>query len=71
VIVGEYIDASGVNRGFVRAPDGAITKFDVWDAGKEAGQGTIPLTNNPADAITGVYIDKDNVIHGFLRLPAP
>jgi hypothetical protein len=69
VIEGNYIDANGVNRGFVRAPDGRFTKFDVPGAGSGAGQGTIPLTINPAGAITGAYIDKGNVIHGFLWLP--
>jgi len=63
------VDANGVNHGFVRAPDGTITKFDVPGAGTSAGQGTIPFCNNPVDAITGNYIDANGVFHGFLRTP--
>jgi len=68
VIEGNYVDADNVSHGFVRAPDGAITKFDVSGAGTGAGQGTIPLTNNPAGTITGTYIDNNNVLHGFVWL---
>jgi hypothetical protein len=59
----------GVNHGYVRAADGDITTFDVPVAGTGAGQGTIPFSNNPADAITGYYIDASGVSHGFLRTP--
>ncbi len=69
VIAGNYVDASGVNHGFVRALDGTITKFDVPGAGNGPGQGTIPLTLNPAGMITGYYIDANGVAHGFLRIP--
>jgi hypothetical protein len=48
-----YLDASNVNHGFVRDPDGAITTFDVPGAGTGPGQGTIPQTINPAGAIVG------------------
>jgi len=67
--MGNYVDENGANHGFLRAPDGTITKFDVLGAGTSSGQGTIPLTNNHAGAITGTYIDNDNVIRGFLRIP--
>jgi hypothetical protein len=30
---------------------------------------SVPLPNNPADAITGFYIDANGVYHGFLRTP--
>jgi hypothetical protein len=36
-----------------------------------AGQGTGLVDINPAGAITRAHIDKDNVIHGFLRLAMP
>ena len=68
-VTGEYVDASDVNHGFVRASNGAITTFDVPGAGTGPGQGTIPLSNNPVDAITGYYIDASDVTHGFLRTP--
>jgi hypothetical protein len=70
-ITGEYVDANGVNHGFVRARGGAITSFDVPGAGTGVGQGTIPLQNNRAGAITGSYIDANGVIHGFLRTGRP
>jgi hypothetical protein len=63
------VDASDVNHGFVRASDGTITTFNVPGAGTGPGQGTIPLSNNPADRITGYYIDASDVSHGFLRIP--
>jgi hypothetical protein len=66
-ITGGYVDANNVNHGFVRAPDGTITTFDVPDAGTGAGQGTSPLGINAEGAITGYYIDASNVGHGFLR----
>jgi hypothetical protein len=53
----------------VRASDGAITTFDVPGAGTGPFQGTIPLCNNPVGAITGYYIDANDVTHGFLRTP--
>jgi len=69
VVTGEYVDASDVNHGFVRTKHGALTAFDAPGAGTGPGQGTIPLSNNPADAITGYYIDANDVSHGFLRTP--
>jgi len=69
LVTGNYVDASDVNHGFVRAKHGSITRFDVPDAGTDPGQGTVPLCNNPVDAITGYYIDASNVLHGFLRSP--
>jgi hypothetical protein len=58
---------SNVSHGFVRAGDGSITTFDVPGAGTGSGQGTNPVCNNPAGAITGYYIDGSGVFHGFLR----
>ena len=63
------MDPSDVNHGFVCALDGTITTFDVPGAETGPFQGTIPLANNPAGAITGYYIDASNVTHGFLRTP--
>ena len=68
-VTGNYVDASDVNHGFVRAKHGAITTFDVPGAGTGPFQGTVPLCNNPVNAITGYYIDTSNVFHGFLRSP--
>ena len=69
VTIGNYIDESGVNHGFIRAADGNVTEFDVPGAGTGSGQGTIPLTNNPAGVITGIYVNNTGAIHGFMRIP--
>jgi hypothetical protein len=68
-ITGLYVDASGVNHGFLRALNGSITTFDAPGAGTGSGQGTIAATPNPVGAIVGFYIDGNNVFHGFLRNP--
>jgi hypothetical protein len=73
VIAGLYIDASDVARAFVRTPDGRYTTFDAPGAGTVVGsyQGTYPMAISPVGAITGYYLDANNVEHGFLRLPMP
>jgi hypothetical protein len=68
-ITGHTVDDNGVNHGFLRAKNGAISTFDVAGAGTGSGQGTFPVCNNPVDAITGYYIDANDVNHGFLRSP--
>lgn len=64
--MGNYVDAGGVNHGFVRSQRGEITTFDVPGAGSGSGQGTIPGSIDPAGGITGFYVDASNVSHGFL-----
>jgi hypothetical protein len=56
-----------VYHGFVRAPGGTFTTFDVPGAGTAANQGTFPSGINDAGAVTGNYTDADNVNHGFVR----
>lgn len=68
-IIGYVLDANSVHHGFLRARDGAITTFDVPGSGTSAGQGTMPLSNNPAGTIAGQYIDANSVVHGFLLIP--
>jgi hypothetical protein len=75
-ITGVYLDANNVNHGFVRAPDGGITTFDVPGAGTEPGPafcifcpGTFPTGINAAGVITGLYLDAANVQHSFVRYP--
>lgn len=63
---GQYIDAKGVNHGFLRISSGHIVTFNVPGAGTATGQGTIPSSNNDMDAITGDYVDSAGVFHGFL-----
>jgi hypothetical protein len=72
-VTGEYTDSNDVQHGFVRTPDGRITKFDAPDAGTAAGsyEGTVPLTINAVGEVTGAYFDSNYVLHGFLRLAGP
>jgi hypothetical protein len=46
---------------------GTISTFDAPGAGTSAGQGTIPISNDPMNGITGFYIDGSGAVHGFLR----
>jgi hypothetical protein len=68
-VTGWYVDSHNVYHGFVRAPGGKITEFDVPGAGTGAWQGTQATAINPKGAITGHYTDAKGVSHGFLRLP--
>jgi len=62
-VTGYVTDASGATHGFVRAPDGTITTFDVPGAVV-----TAPLGINPAGTITGLFVTVSNVF-GFVRAP--
>src|SRR6266496_2195431 len=66
-IAGSSLDASDVYHGFLRAPDGTITTFDVPGAGTGPFQGTLPLGINEAGTIEGFYLDSSDVNHGFVR----
>ena len=71
-ITGRYIDADNVNHGFLRTSAGdKLITFDAPAAGKTSGsgQGTFPGGVNKEGAITGHYIDSNNVNHSFLRTP--
>jgi hypothetical protein len=74
-VAGIYSDANYVNHGFLRSFDGKFTKFDAPGAGTESFQGTgcpsdCPVSLNDWGAITGTYIDGNDVSHGYLRNPA-
>jgi hypothetical protein len=67
-IAGNYVDPTGVYHGFLRAPDGTVTKFDVPGMGTGAGQGVVEVKGiTPALKIVGTIHDANNVYHGFLR----
>jgi uncharacterized membrane protein len=70
-ITGIYLDANNVYHGFVRSPDGTFTTFDAPGADLTPNDfnGTFPYSINDWGVITGYYIDKNNVSHGFLLLP--
>jgi hypothetical protein len=70
-IAGYYIDASNVVHGYLRSPWGQITTFDAPREGPQ-GMGCYndcPVGLNDWGAITGIYLDANNVYHGFLRSP--
>ena len=73
-LAGLFADANGALHGLVRAPNGKLTTFDAPGAGTGPGQGTWDGSAsciNPAGAVTGWYIDAENVSHGFLMAPPP
>src|SRR5947208_16296267 len=57
--LGLSVNASGTTT--------TITTFDAPGAGTAAGQGTIAVGNNTPGAITGQFIDGNNVNHAFVR----
>lgn len=70
-VTGHYIDSYDVNHGFLRSPGGELITFDAPGAGRTArsGQGTFPDGMSEAGAVTGHYVDSNNVTHGFVRSP--
>ena len=73
-IAGTYIDATSVQHGFLRSPNGEFTTFDAPGAGTGSYQGTgcpsdCPTSLNNSGAIMGTYIDSNFVYHGYLRTP--
>ena len=73
-IAGIYSDTNSVNHGYLRSPDGKFTTFDAPGAGTGSYQGTgcfsdCPVSLNDWGAITGIYIDANSVLHGYLRSP--
>ncbi|MGD0012737.1 MAG: hypothetical protein ABSE93_29870 [Terriglobia bacterium] len=70
-VTGQSVSSDNVTHGFVRAPDGRITEFDVPGAGTDGSQyqGTFAEAINDAGAVTGQYIDANDVQHGFVRIP--
>jgi hypothetical protein len=74
-IAGFYVAANGGFHGFIRAADGTITApIDVPGAGTSGGTehhgnvvGTLPLSINAAEEITGIYTDASHVGHAFVR----
>lgn len=73
-MAGTYSDANGVNHGFIRGPNGAITTFDASGAGMSIYQGTgcssdCSVSLNDWGTVAGVYVDTNYVAHGYLRSP--
>jgi hypothetical protein len=71
IITGLYLDGSSVYHGFLLSPDGNFTKIDAPGADLTPGDfnGTFPSSINLLGAITGYYVDVNNVSHGFVAVP--
>jgi hypothetical protein len=70
-IASYYIDGNNVTHGFLRSPEGQFISFDAPGEGPY-GIGCAadcPIGLNDWGAITGFYVDANNVVHGFLRSP--
>jgi len=69
LIVGTIFDPGGSNvshaRGFIRAPNGALTQFDATTDATQTWAQAI----NAQGWIAGVYLDASNARHGFVRSP--
>jgi len=67
-IVGNYTDANNATHGYLRNPDGTITRIDDPNAFQEANSaGTFVTHINATGAIVGYYFDAQGARHGFLR----
>lgn len=67
--VGQGVDEFEHYFGFLRGPDGQMSRFRAPDAGPDSYESTEPTAINIRGAVTGGYISFDKRIHGFLRLP--
>ncbi len=67
--VGEGKDEFENSFGFLREPDGRMSRFHAPDAGAGSYEGTEPSAINVRGAVTGGYLSADDHVHGFLRLP--
>lgn len=68
---GYYIDANYVVHGYLRSPAGEFTTFDAPGEGP-GGVGCYSDCSvglNDWGAVTGSFLDANNVIHGFVRSP--
>jgi hypothetical protein len=61
-LAGAWVDVDFVQHGFVRAPDGTITKIDVSGASATNTTGI-----NSVGTVLGYYVDANGVFHGFIR----
>jgi hypothetical protein len=64
-VAGGFLDSNGAH-GYLRAPDGTFTIFDL------TGDATqviivVPKRINTSGAVAGTYTDSSGVLHGFLR----
>jgi hypothetical protein len=68
-IAGYYVDANNGYHGFVRAHNGAITKFDVPDGIANTWVGWAQCIS-ATGAVAGTYFDSAGQSYGFVRHPS-
>jgi hypothetical protein len=69
-ITGFYAPSrSAPYRGFARSANGELATFSPPAAGTGFDQGTVPLAINAREAVTGFWVDADNLNHGFIWTP--
>jgi hypothetical protein len=56
-------------HGFIRTRDGDFSTFHVPEGGTSAGQGTAVFSIDLLGAVTGIFVDGNNVLHGYSKLP--
>jgi hypothetical protein len=66
-ITGFYENSKGNSGGYIRAPSGAITKFEATGSGTSAGNGTVGFGINPAGEVVGYFLTSAFVFEGFVR----
>ncbi len=67
VIVGAFSDASNVEHGFSRSPDGTFVTIDAPDAA--SGGGTYAVGVNLQGTVEGIYWDANGGNHSFVWTP--
>jgi hypothetical protein len=69
---GLYTDTTGVRHGFLRTATGTITAPIDAPGAATTGMftGTVLISINSLDDITGTFADTNGVFHGFLLAPA-
>jgi hypothetical protein len=66
-----FLDANYVFHGWLRTPDGKVTRIDVPGAGTSSGEGTYTVAINSEGIIVGGFIGQGDSwasgLQGFLR----
>ena len=68
-LAGVYVDAAGQTHGFMRTAGGVTTPIDApptVSPGNGTAGDTIPTSIDAAGDVAGVYVDSNQVTHGFL-----
>jgi hypothetical protein len=65
-IAGWYVDGSFTGHGFLRAPDGRFSTFDIPG---DVNVVLYPIGLNEGGTVTGWFCDSNVVCHGFVRAP--